>query len=101
MSRIDREYVAKIEAEIGRLQARVDELEGVLMNESEKRDLLSKEHYRNKIAKLQAKVEALEGAIKGATEYGEVAFLGVNIPFKNFRALKEALAATEQESSDE
>jgi hypothetical protein len=39
----------------------------------------------------QARIEQLETAIKRATEYGEVSFLGVNIPFENFKLLKEAL----------
>ena len=55
--------IAELEADNERLQAKVEALEAVLMTESEKRDLLSKEHYRNKIAKLQAKVEALEGVL--------------------------------------
>ena len=36
-------------------------------------------------------IEQLEAAIKQATEYGEVSFLGVNIPFENFNALRTAL----------
>jgi predicted nucleic acid-binding Zn-ribbon protein len=42
-------------------------------------------------SKLRAKIEQLETAIKQATEYGEVSFLGVNIPFENFKLLKKAL----------
>ena len=37
------------------------------------------------------RIEQLEAAIKQATEYGEVSFLGVNIPFENFNALRTAL----------
>lgn len=39
----------------------------------------------------EAENETLRAAIKQATEYGEVSFLGVNIPFKSFNALKQAL----------
>ena len=42
------------------------------------------------------RLEAVVGAAKTVTEYGEIAFMGVNIPFKNFTALKEALAALRQ-----
>jgi hypothetical protein len=45
------------------------------------------------IAEKDAKLQAVVDAAKGVTEYGEVAFMGVNIPFKSFRKLKEALAA--------
>ena len=37
------------------------------------------------------RIAELEEAIKYATEYGEVAFLGVNMPFRAFKRLKEAL----------
>jgi hypothetical protein len=54
------------------------------------------------LAERDAKIErlrALVDAAKGVTEYGEVAFMGVNIPFKSFRKLKEALSTLE--NSDE
>jgi len=35
-----------------------ERLKAVLMTESEKRDLLSKEHYRTRIAELEAQVES-------------------------------------------
>ena len=44
-----------------------------------------------RIAELEERITELEGAIKYATEYGEVAFLGVNMPFKAFKRLKEVL----------
>ena len=43
------------------------------------------------------RIAKLETVIKGATEYGEVAFMGVNIPFKQFRLLKEALQEVDDE----
>ena len=38
------------------------------------------------------RLRAVVDAAKGVTEYGEVAFMGVNIPFKSFRKLQDALA---------
>jgi len=39
-------------------QQRIAELKAVLMTESEKRDLLSKEHYKARIAKLEKQLKA-------------------------------------------
>ena len=44
--------------EIDRVYAENERLKAVLMTESEKRDLLSKEHYRTRIAELEAQVES-------------------------------------------
>jgi hypothetical protein len=45
---------------------RIEELEAVVMSESQKSDLLSKEHYRDEIVKLQAQLEAVRGLLKVA-----------------------------------
>ena len=43
------------------------------------------------LTEAQERITELEGAIKYATEYGEVDFLCVNMPFKAFNRLKEVL----------
>ena len=48
------------------------------------------------IAGLVDRIAELEDAIKYATEYGEVAFLGVNMPFKAFKRLKEVLNTSKE-----
>jgi len=42
------------------------------------------------------RIAELEAAIKYATEYGEVSFLGVNMPFKAFKRLKEVLGESKE-----
>ena len=49
--------------EIDRVYAENERLKAVLMTESEKRDLLSKEHYRTRIAELEEDNERLKGKV--------------------------------------
>jgi len=72
------DQVRAVKAEIERLTdnynhmlVRIAELEAVLMTESEKCDLLSKEHYRDRIAELEAEVENLKGALEDHGVLGE------------------------------
>ena len=51
-------------AEIDRVYAENERLKAVLMTESEKRDLLSKEHYRTRIAELEEDNERLKAENK-------------------------------------
>lgn len=61
-------------------------------------DLRSNEaKLQERIEHLEARVAELESAIQQATEYGEVAFMGVNIPFKSFKILKQALQGDNDE----
>jgi len=53
-------------AEIDKVYAENERLKAVLMTESEKRDLLSKEHYRTRIAELEAQVESQGNWIRTA-----------------------------------
>ena len=57
---------------------------------------ISRGKHENAIRHLDRLQEVVDAA-KGVTEYGEVAFMGVNIPFKSFRKLKEVLSALEDE----
>ena len=60
-----------------RLQAKVEQLEGLLRTETENEDLLSKQHYRKRIEQLEGAIEYfithevgdsyLEAALKGDT----------------------------------
>ena len=55
----------------------IERLRAVLMTESEKRDLLAKQHYRDRIEKLEAVVDAAENLLS----------MGIGV-----KALKDALA---------
>ena len=48
-------------------------------------------HAFSEVAKFEAENKHLRDAIQNAIEYGEVSFLGVNIPFEAFKNLKKAL----------
>ncbi len=77
-------------AEIERLEERIEELEGCLRTESEESDLLSKQHYRERIEELEQRNAKLEKV----REHAERFMLGD----EDGANLAEALADTE--SSD-
>ena len=96
--------VAIADGTIDRLEAKVTQLEAgylALLEESEAREHVVE--LEGKITQLEAgyvsllddrneareRVAELEAAIKDATEYGEVSFLGVNIPFSQFTLLQK------------
>jgi chromosome segregation ATPase len=89
---------------IGRLEAKITQFEAgylALLEESEAREHVVE--LEGKITQLEdgyvallddrnearERVAELEAAIKDATEYGEVSFLGVNIPFSQFTLLQK------------
>ena len=97
----NKEYQYPPEHRISQLQAKVQLLEGEnkrltaefknLREEYIERQEWGAEQSMAVIKERDARIEHLEAALRDATEFGEVSFLGVNIPFENFNAMKAAL----------
>lgn len=71
--------IEELEAEVKRFQQLEAEIEEL------------RQEYDDMERVKDAEIEQLREAIQNATTYGEVSFLGVNIPFEAFNSLKKAL----------